>query len=379
MKYKTFIAVILMISFTSSLAFSQQPSQIPTSQNKVINSLPQSDNASLLKQEPQSDNANSRNKDTDKNTNENTETKSIKQEAKLALEPITPIESEDVSIATKKVNWQAPTPRAKNKGPYGPIPWDGVNIFKGDAGQWLAETIEQIQLPEEVRIKSPQLESYVNQLGNFLGAYSIVPNTKLQFIITNSESPNATSISGGKIVVSIGLLRIVETEDELAGVLAHEIAHDTYSHVQRTLTRQLFWLARVRKVNSRQEVEEALDKLVLAYEKNKFATTIEKLTGISRFDELKADQQAFYTTYRAGYNPRAIVNVLKRIEEENKTVGTLKNVKKFILGTHPLTSYRSFSLDWEAGFVKLPPKDSAYESTAFKNMKAELEKIDKTE
>lgn len=117
--------------------------------------------------------------------------------------------------------------------------------------------------------------------------------------------------------------------------------------------------------------------MLFAYEKNRFASIIEKLSGIPRFDELKADQQAFYTTYRAGYNPRAIVTVLKRIEENNKNVSTLKTFKKFILGTHPLTSYRSFSLDWEAGFVKLPPKDSSYESNAFKAMKAELEKIDK--
>lgn len=349
MKYKVFIAVFLTILFAATASFSQQPSQNAPSDNTT-------------------------------NVSTKPEAKVIKQETKLAIEAIETIkstESETNNVLVTKTDWQAPVPRAKNKGPYGPIPWDGVNIFKGEAGEWLAETIEQIQVPEEILVKNPQIESYLNQLGSFLGGYSIVPNTKLRFILTNGESPNATSISGGRIVVSIGLLRIVETEDELAGVLAHEIAHDTYSHVQRTLTRQLFWLAGVRKINSKEDVGKALDKLLFAYEKNRFASIIEKLSGIPRFDELKADQQAFYTTYRAGYNPRAIVTVLKRIEENNKNVSTLKTFKKFILGTHPLTSYRSFSLDWEAGFVKLPPKDSSYESNAFKAMKAELEKIDK--
>ncbi|MBK7993122.1 MAG: M48 family metallopeptidase [Blastocatellia bacterium] len=183
-----------------------------------------------------------------------------------------------------------------------------------------------MQIEENFKLKNPLIQNYVNQLGTFVGSYSIVPNKNLKFIITKSEAPNATSIGGGTIIISQGLLQIVETEDELAGVLAHEIAHDTYAHVQRTMTRQLFWLAKVRKVNSKEEVEEAIDKLLVAYEKSKFATTVEKL-------------------------------------------------KNFVLGTHPLTSYRSFALDWEAGFIKLPPKNSSYTSPAFTAMKEELNKI----
>lgn len=354
MKYTKFTYVFLIIFLFNSLALSQEPVQQPkTAQEQKI--------GSIKEQEP---------------INETTATPQIKQEFKIALEsPTSEISEAEKTSSITKISWQPPEPRAKNKGPFGPLPWEGINIFKGEAGQWLAEIIENMQIEENFKLKNPLIQNYVNQLGTFVGSYSIVPNKNLKFIITKSEAPNATSIGGGTIIISQGLLQIVETEDELAGVLAHEIAHDTYAHVQRTMTRQLFWLAKVRKVHSKEEVEEAIDKLLVAYEKSKFATTMEKLSGIPRFDELKADQQAFYTTYRAGYNPRAIAAVLKRISENHKTTGVIKKVKNFVLGTHPLTSYRSFALDWEAGFIKLPPKQSSYTSPAFTAMKEELNKI----
>lgn len=303
-----------------------------------------------------------------------------KQEIKSELEPFSLLaEPKTSEVSVVRLEWQSPKPRAKNKGPFGPIPWDGINIFKGEASTWLADAIERLQVDDSSRLKNQLIENYISDLGSFLGTYTIVPNVKVKFIITQSEAPNATSIGGGKIIISKGLLQAVETEDELAGVLAHEIAHDTYAHLQKTLSRQLFWLAKIRKVNSPEDVDVALDKLLYAYEKNKVAGFFEKLSGIARFDELKADQQAFYTTYRAGYNPRAISAVLKRIEENNKTVGTVKKIKRFILGTHPLTSYRAFALDWEAGFINLPPKNSKYDSSAFEQMKVELAKLDKEE
>ena len=354
MKYTKLTYVFLIIFLLNSLALYQERIQLPKH-------IKEQKLESSKEQEP---------------TNETNAIPQIKQEFKIALEtPANEISEAEKASSITKISWQPPEPRAKNKGPFGPIPWEGINIFKGEAGQWLAEIIENMQIEENFKLKNPLIQNYVNQLGTFVGSYSIVPNKNLKFIITKSEAPNATSIGGGTIIISQGLLQIVETEDELAGVLAHEIAHDTYAHVQRTMTRQLFWLAKVRKVNSKEEVEEAIDKLLVAYEKSKFATTVEKLSGIPRFDELKADQQAFYTTYRAGYNPRAIATVLKRISENHKTTGVIKKVKNFVLGTHPLTSYRSFALDWEAGFIKLPPKNSSYTSPAFTAMKEELNKI----
>src|SRR6185437_9156884 len=55
----------------------------------------------------------------------------------------------------------------------------------------------------------------------------------LKFYILNDEEPNAFALPGGHVVVHTGLLQMTETPEELLGVLAHEIAHETQQHVIR--------------------------------------------------------------------------------------------------------------------------------------------------
>lgn len=81
---------------------------------------------------------------------------------------------------------------------------------------------------------------YVSQVGNHLAAHSVAPTKQHQFIATYDLAVNAMSVGGGRIYITRGMLDQVESEDELAGVLAHEIAHDAFGHAPRTVTRQLF-------------------------------------------------------------------------------------------------------------------------------------------
>jgi predicted Zn-dependent protease len=281
--------------------------------------------------------------------------------------------------------WSPPPPRAKNSGPYAPAPPKGINYFEGEAEKWLADDIEKLTEEHVALLNNAAIVNYVWQVGLNVGRYSVIPDRAFRFILIDSEEPNATSIGDGRIFVSLGLLRVVESEDELAGVLAHEMAHDAYRHVPKTISRQLFWLTDKHKIKTQADVDEAVDKLLSAYEQNKLAMFMEKLSGISRLDELKADQKAFYTTYRAGYNPLALIDALERIDRENehpqpgamsKVKSAFNKMRRFFLGTHPLTLHRSLALQWEAEFVnKLPAKDSRYASPAFDAMKAEVARI----
>lgn len=270
--------------------------------------------------------------------------------------------------------WQHPEPRAKNRGPYAPKPWGGINIFKGEAATWLADAIERINAPNNPAINNPLITDYISQVGSFVSRYSLSPEVQFRFIVTENEQPLANSIGDGRIFISIGLLRLIETEDELAGVLAHEMAHDSYAHVARTLTRQMTWITGVSKVSSREQTDNAVERLVTIYQKDRLAQATDKIIGLSRLDELKADHQAFYTTYRAGYNPRAILNILKRVEVVSGVTAKAK-VRQFVLGSHPINLHRAFAINWEVGFVKVPPQNESYPSEAFNLMKEELEKL----
>ena len=91
----------------------------------------------------------------------------------------------------------------------------------------------------------PMLASYVEQVGMKLARTSGA-NLPWEFAIVNNSLPNAWSLPGGKIAINRGLLVKLESEDQLAAVLAHEIAHSSNSHSARAMERGLLLEAAMR-------------------------------------------------------------------------------------------------------------------------------------
>lgn len=277
--------------------------------------------------------------------------------------------------STKPV-WTPPAAR-KAKTPFAPKPFGGDNIFKGEAEVWLADAIEKLEGGIFTPIDDKEMIEYVSQVGNHLVSYSVASNKQYKFIVTTDWMPDAMTAGGGRIYISRGMLEQVESEDELAGILAHEIAHDAFRHAAKTVTRQMFWMTGTRKVKTPAEVEAALAKLLAEYEKKPIAAIGENLLGFARFDELEADRAAFYNTYKAGYNPSALVKVLKRMAREQKKEMGKDQYRWYqflvlLFGNHPPTAQRSMALSWESNFVKMPPKDLLYKSAAFDAMKLKI-------
>ncbi len=75
-----------------------------------------------------------------------------------------------------------------------------------------------------------------------LTSYSAKPKGTYTFTVTTDDTPDAMTTGAARIYVSLGMLRLVQTEDELAGIIAHEITHDVFAHIPKTLTRQMFWM-----------------------------------------------------------------------------------------------------------------------------------------
>lgn len=278
-----------------------------------------------------------------------------------------------------RAEWTPPAARENAKTPFAPKPLGGDNIFKGDAEVWLAEAIEKLEAGGLRPIEDRVVADYVAQLGKRLAAYSVAPSRQYRFVVLNDHEVNAMSIGGGRIYVNLGMLKEVESEDELACVIAHEIGHDAFGHAPKTVTRQLLWMTGVRQAGSYYEVESALKHLLDEYEKKPVAAIGENLLGFSRFNELEADRAAFYNAYKAGYNPNALKSVFKRFErEEKEEAGKNYDAYQFmtlLFGSHPPTPQRETAISWEANFVKLPPKDERYKSAAFDAMKARVAKM----
>jgi predicted Zn-dependent protease len=275
-----------------------------------------------------------------------------------------------------------PPPARKAKTPFAPKPQSGDNIFKGEAEIWLADAVEKVEGGTFTPIKDVAVSEYVSQVGNYLVAHSAAPTKQYRFIVTTDLMPDAMTAGGGRIYISRGMLALVESEDELAGVLAHELAHDAFGHAAKTVTRQLFWMTGTRKAKTLSEVESALAKLLAEYRKNPVAAVGERLLGFARQDELQADRAAFYNIYKAGYNPAAMAGVLKRMAREQKEeMGKDRYLQDQFLpslfGDHPPTAQRTFALSWESNFVKMPAKDLRFNSSAFVAMKSRIQSLDK--
>jgi predicted Zn-dependent protease len=84
-------------------------------------------------------------------------------------------------------------------------------------------------------VEDPLITEYVNEIGHRVAAYANDGDHKFTFFVVNDPAINAFALPGGFIGVHTGLLEATRSEDELAGVLAHEIAHVTQRHIARAV------------------------------------------------------------------------------------------------------------------------------------------------
>lgn len=167
--------------------------------------------------------------------------------------------------------------------------------------------------------------SYLNELGQYLALHSQRPITfnGYRFAVIDSKIPTAMAAPGGTILISKSLLLKIRTEDELAGILAHEIAHVALDHARLTISQK-----------RNKEVLASLGKLgmniagklsnsdFLTENFDLFSGLADNLKDLSmkgydRRQELDADQEAIQILKRAGYNSRPFVQYLERYQKES--------------------------------------------------------------
>ena len=176
-------------------------------------------------------------------------------------------------------------------------------------------------------VKDRALQEYVNLVGNAVARNSGRPNIPYNFVVVDSPLQNAFSCPGGIIFVSSGLLKTIQSEDQLAGILAHEVAHVGHKHALKSIQRAQFFNG-VGKITSAtmegkkgQEFENMIGGLQ--------DTLFDK--GLDQNMEFEADTSAMDTAYRTGYDPNGLVQVLKEL----KRIQSRSTQKGSWFSTHP--------------------------------------------
>ena len=169
---------------------------------------------------------------------------------------------------------------------------------------------------------------------------SRMANTQWEFVVFDSAQVNAFALPGGKVGVYTGLLKLVSSDDELAIVMGHEIAHVT-SHHGGERTSQNLAVAGIGVLlavgMNQQEVSPAKrNQILVAYG---LGTTVGVLLPVSRTHESEADRIGLEFAAGAGYDPRAAATFWRKMSAKGGT-----KPPEF-LSTHPSDETRIAALE----------------------------------
>jgi len=201
-----------------------------------------------------------------------------------------------------------------------------------------AATLQQIR-EHNLVIEDVQLNEYLNSIGQSVAAYAQNQGNPFTFFLVRDTSINAFAAPGGFIGVNSGLLLTTQTEDELAGVLAHEIAHVNQGHITRGYADAQ---------NMRIPMAAALlaSALVAAAAKGQagqaalmgtMAASVQHQINFTRANEQEADRIGTRILAQAGFDPNGMTKFFGRLERLSS--GSAAQIPEF-LRTHPLPSNR---------------------------------------
>lgn len=148
-----------------------------------------------------------------------------------------------------------------------------------------------------------KLQSLLDAIGNKLVNSSMARDTPYKYdfhLLKDGQSINAFALPGGQIFMTYGLLSRLENEDQVAGVLGHEIGHVLGRHSAERIADSEFW----KTVSAGASVGVDAGGLV-----NQYGQTTLLKNG--RGDELESDELGVLFMINAGYNPEEMIGVMK--------------------------------------------------------------------
>jgi len=215
-------------------------------------------------------------------------------------------------------------------------------------------------------VKDPEIANYINAIGQNLvrNSDSLVPFT---IKVIESDDINAFALPGGFFYVDTGLILAADNEAELAGVMAHEIAHVAACHVARQNTRgKMMNMASIPLMMLGGPIGYA------GYEVLTIATPLTYFKFSRRF-ESEADFLGIQYMYKAGYDPQALTAFFEKIKSlERGKEGVVAKAFR----THPQTPDRIEKTQAEINTLLPPQLEYKVDTSDFEDAKARLESLE---
>ncbi len=242
---------------------------------------------------------------------------------------------------------------------------NGLDFYSLDREVALGRQLAQ-QVEGSARlVTDPVITEYVNRIGQNLVRNS---DARVPFTIKvlDTEEVNAFALPGGFFYVNSGLILAADNEAELAGVMAHEIAHVAARHATKNMTRAQIW---------------NMASVPLIFIGGPVAFAISEVAGLaiplgflkfSRDAEREADLLGLEYDYATGYDPEAFVEFFEKLNIEKKKQSMI--AKAF--ATHPMNVERIQAAQDE--IRKYLPDRAEYvlDTSEFENVKARLQMLE---
>lgn len=192
---------------------------------------------------------------------------------------------------------------------------DQQEIYLGDAQ---AAGVEQ----SITLIKDPELTAHLQAIVNRLAQNLPPSQMKFRVALFEATGADAFSIAGGRIYISRKMVALTRSEDEMAGILAHEMGHIVAHHVAIQVSEGFRRVLGVQQVGDREDVTVKWNQYLNNYRRQHVATgDHQKSVVLEEREQTQADTIALYLAARAGYSTDAFTEVFDRTAETKGKTG----------------------------------------------------------
>lgn len=251
------------------------------------------------------------------------------------------------------------------------------NIFSPEQEMILGDLNHQRMAGDLRFVQDEKLLAYVRQIGDKLIRHLPPTGLKFQFFIIDIPDANAFNTPGGYVFLSRKLISFTKTEDELAGVMAHELGHAVVHHGASDISQIFKKILNVTEVGDRKDITEKYNLLI---ERGR-TRSVSQSSNHESEQQVEADRIGLFAMVSAGYDPNAFSEFFSRLVEEKAKSGnwftnifgnsnpTEKRLREMVKVTEqlpaPCRETRSTAsqqyLSWQAEVVSFRQPDIAEE------------------
>ena len=196
------------------------------------------------------------------------------------------------------------------------------------------------------------MTNYVNEIGQKLVSNLDSALFEYKFYIVKQASPNAFALPGGYIFITTGILPLIESEDELACIMGHEIIHSNNRHTIRQARKRIIPVLVELPVDIVAAIVPGADIIAAPVR----ATNQLIFASYSRKFETEADNQGIVLAAKSGYDPSALPKILNRMTDAIELI-TGKSEKKSYFADHPYTPDRNKNIKKQVDDISIGTSD----------------------